>query len=59
MHGESRNAYSILYILKGGDRSEDLRVDGRIILEWFLRKYGGRVWSGCIWLRIGANGGLL
>jgi hypothetical protein len=24
---------------------EDLSVDGRIILERILRKYGGRVWT--------------
>jgi hypothetical protein len=30
-----------------------------IILEWILGKYGGRVWTGYIWLRIGNSGGLL
>jgi hypothetical protein len=29
-------------------QAEDLGVDGRIILEWILGKYGGRVWAGCI-----------
>jgi hypothetical protein len=24
-------------------------VDGRIILEWILGKYGGRMWIGFIW----------
>jgi hypothetical protein len=39
MHGEMRNGYSILVEnLKGGDRSENLDVDGRIILEWILGK---------------------
>jgi hypothetical protein len=37
-----RNAYNIwLEGLKGRDHSEDLGVDGRIILEWILGKYGG------------------
>jgi hypothetical protein len=25
------------------DHSEDLGVDGKIILEWLLRKWGGKV----------------
>jgi hypothetical protein len=29
-------------------------VDGKI-LEWILGKYGGRVWTGCIWFRIGTS----
>jgi hypothetical protein len=45
--------------LKGRDHSEDLGVDGKIILEWISEKYGGKVWTGCIWLRIGTSGGLL
>jgi hypothetical protein len=38
---------------------EDLGVDREIILEEVLRKYGGNVWTGFIWLRIGTSGGLL
>jgi hypothetical protein len=45
--------------LKGRDHSEDLGVDGRIILEWILGKYGEKVWDGCIWIRIGTSGELL
>jgi hypothetical protein len=37
----------------------DLVVDGKIILEWFLEKKGGYVWTGFIWLRIGTSDGLL
>jgi hypothetical protein len=33
--------------LKGRDHVEYLGVDGKIILEWILGKYGGRVWTGC------------
>jgi hypothetical protein len=29
-----------------------------IKLRWTLEKYGGMVWTGFIWLRIGASGGL-
>jgi hypothetical protein len=45
--------------LKGRDNSEDVGVDGRIILKWALRTYVGMVWSGFIWLRIGNDGELL
>jgi hypothetical protein len=36
--------------LKGRDHSEDLGVDGRI--DWILEKCGGKVRTGCIWLRL-------
>jgi hypothetical protein len=45
--------------LKGRADLEDLGVDGMIILEWILGKWGGRVWAGFIWPRIGTNDGLL
>jgi hypothetical protein len=45
--------------LKVTDHSEHPGVEGRIILEQILGKYVGKVWTGCIWLRIGTSGGLL
>jgi hypothetical protein len=36
--GEMRNAYKIFV----GDHSEDLVVDGKVILEWILGKSVGR-----------------
>jgi len=45
--------------LKGRDHSEDLGVDGRVILEWISEKYGGKVWTGFMWFRIEANDWLL
>jgi hypothetical protein len=45
--------------LKGRDYLENLGTDKRKILEWMLGKYGGKVWTGFIWLRIGTSGGLL
>jgi hypothetical protein len=44
--------------LKGRD-SEDLGVDGRIILEYTLKKQFGSMRTGFIWLRIGTSGGML
>jgi hypothetical protein len=47
--GEMRNAYNFwLENLTGRDHSEDLGVDERIILEWILQKYGGRLWTAFI-----------
>jgi hypothetical protein len=48
-----------LEILKGRDRSEDLGIDGRIIFEWILGKYGGKLWTGFMWLWIGTSAGLV
>jgi hypothetical protein len=38
---------------------EDLGVDGMIILEYVFGKWGGNLWTGFIWLRIGTSSGLL
>jgi hypothetical protein len=43
--------------LKGTDHSEDLDVDGKIILKWILGK--GKVWTEFIWLRTWTNGRLI
>jgi hypothetical protein len=45
-------------ILERRDHLEDLGVDGRIILEWIIGKFGGSVWIGFIWLGTGISGGL-
>jgi hypothetical protein len=45
--------------LKGKYHSDELGVDGRMILDWILGKQGGKVWTGFIWLRIGTSGGVL
>jgi hypothetical protein len=58
--GEIRNAYSILVGKpEVRNHSEYLDVSGRKILEWMLWQQGGRLWTGCIWLRTGTSGGLL
>jgi hypothetical protein len=33
---------------------ERRNVDEKVILKWVLKKQCGRVWTGFIWLRIGA-----
>jgi len=45
--------------LKGRDDSEELCMHRKTMLVWFLRKQGGKVWTGFIWLRSGASGRLL
>jgi hypothetical protein len=45
--------------LKGAAQSKGLGIDGKMTLEWIFGKYGGKVWTGCIWFRIGTSGGLL
>jgi hypothetical protein len=41
---EIRNSYIWLENLKGRDHLEDPGVDGKIILEWMLGKWTGRMW---------------
>jgi len=45
--------------MKENDHSEEVGVDGKIILEWILRKRGGDVWTGFMWLKVGTSGGCL
>jgi len=45
--------------LKGKDHLEDIGIHRKIILEWSLEKYIGKVWTGFIWLRIWTSGRLL
>jgi len=42
--------------LNDKDYLQVLGVDGKIILKCILGKYGGRVWTGFIWLRIWTSG---
>jgi hypothetical protein len=44
---------------EGRDNSEDLGVGGKTITDWIVGKWGGKLWTGCICLRIGTSDGLL
>ena len=37
---------------------EELGVDGRIILEWILKKLVDRKCTGLVWIRVGKSGGI-
>jgi hypothetical protein len=52
--------YTVFWLenLKRRDHLEDIGVDRNIIIDWMLRKKGGKVWTGCIWLTIGTSGWL-
>ena len=43
----------------GGETWGDQDVDGRILLNWILRKWEGVVGTGWVWLTIGTVGGRL
>jgi len=38
---------------------EDTSKDGKVMIRTYIRKIGGNVWTGFIWIRIGTNGGLI
>ena len=41
------------------DNLEDLRINGKIILEWISKTSVERAWTRSMWLRTGRGGGLL
>jgi len=45
--------------LKARDRSEDLVVDGKLIIELIVGNYCGKLRTGCMWLKKWISGGFL
>jgi hypothetical protein len=45
--------------LKGRGHFKDRGIVAKIILEWILVKYDGKLWTGFMFLRTGTSGGLL
>jgi len=45
--------------LKERANLENSSLDGKVILRWIFRKWDEWIWTGLIWLRIGAGGGHL
>jgi hypothetical protein len=56
---ESTCAYRRLVGIPDGRRSLDLDVDGRVIINWILKKRDVESWTDLIWLRIETCGGRL
>jgi len=50
--------YAIFWLekLKGRVCLEELSVKESITIKWILGKYGGRLWTECIWFSKGTSG---
>jgi hypothetical protein len=43
--------------LRERNHLEDRGIDGKVIIRWIFRKWGGWAWTGLMWLRIGTGAG--
>jgi hypothetical protein len=43
--------------LKGKDLVDDFGLDRTLMIHLIIKLWGGRVWTGAIWLRLRASGG--
>jgi hypothetical protein len=58
-HGGRRSAYRVLVWRTDGNRSLGRpTIDVRIMLKSIFKKWGGKTWTGLLWLGIGTGGGL-
>jgi len=46
-------------VLKEKDILGDVGVNGSLVSDWTSKKFDERIWTGLIWHRIRASGGLL
>jgi hypothetical protein len=56
--GEKRNAQRVRWEKSEQGPLRDPNVDGRMVLRQTVERWGGVVWTGLIWLRIGNSKGL-
>jgi hypothetical protein len=45
--------------LRERNHLKDMKVDGRIIIKWFFKRWNGEAWTGIMWFRIRTAGGRL
>jgi len=53
------HARFLVWKREGKNHLRDLGLDVRIILQWTLKKFDRRAWTGFVWLHIRTSGGLL
>jgi hypothetical protein len=56
---DSTCAYRLLVGIPDGKSPLDLGVDGRVIINWIVKKRNVEAWTSLIWLRMGTGSGRL
>jgi hypothetical protein len=57
-HAEMKNTQRTAVLFCKPEGKKDIYGSVRIILNWILRKWNGRGWSGFIWLKTWTSSGL-